>query len=231
MKSDGGYFIKLRQSVLVGDALIFLKYKDQEELLVLGIPNFNLNIQDLNEKEIQSLHKKMNSNLRPVTAKTIGSYRLNEDRERTDTSNMDINNSIDIRLERSMRHHKMVEVLGEILEKAGFLLHEGKVDCLAYKENVDILMFEAKTLNGQVSDEMNQVRAALGQLLYYEVFDTGQYNRQSKIRIAFFESEISQEHIAFLKGNNCYVIWLNGRRIITGEKESLELMKNLHIIT
>lgn len=213
---DGQDFIRFRSGLYADDLLVFLKYKDsQEGYLVLGIPAIKI------EHIISPLPGRK---LSQVEATSIGAYSVNQDRDREISSLVDLSKATSIRLDRSMRHQKLVRIVAKKLNDLGYKIFEGLIDCLATKVNSEVLIFEMKTLDGTASDEMHQVRDALGQLLYYEFLQIGQFESANKLKIACFESGISDKHRELFVRNGCYVIWLDSTGEIRGETEILKLL-------
>lgn len=145
---------------------------------------------------------------RLVNSQNIATVPTNQDVENNDNT-IDMTNAIIERQNRTVRHQHLVKYIAGILEQRGYVLHENPMDCLAVNPSQNSLLIEVKTLNGDVADEKKQVRLALGQLMYYEFFNTNFITGQNGIiKIAFFENKISQEHMDFLLKNNCVTFWL-----------------------
>lgn len=243
---DHPSFSRLRRSLFAEDLLIFFK-SDSRNYLVVAVPS------TFGETEIINEPTRMFSNvgastraeieydaseqgvctrqLRNVRADDIGRFTCEENTLEgvleDDTQNLyDLSEGILRRRERTIRHHNIVRAMAELLENNDFDLYENPIDCLAVKE--DVLMFEVKTLDGTDSDEMKQVRAALGQLLYYETFSLDDYRELPCQKIALFESKISDDHISFLEDNSCLVMWVNDNEEFESNSESaVELLRSL----
>ncbi|MDT3279662.1 hypothetical protein [Shewanella scandinavica] len=112
--------------------------------------------------------------------------------------------TLSLRADRLKRHNIIVKIIAKILENKGFTLYESPYDCLARREN-DAIIFEVKSLNGYMGDEVSQVRAALAQLKYYEEFSDLQGAKKVTL-VAVFEVKISEEHENWLSkhGIKCH---------------------------
>lgn len=224
LKLDGTDFTNFRRGLYPNDLLIFLKYANrQDEYFVMGIPA--LQMQDLIQKQTHRVRE-----LSTTRAESIGAYSINQDRDREIVSQVDLTQATEKRLDRSMRHQALLRNVANFLENAGYTLYEGMIDCLAEKDQSDVLIFEMKTLDGTATDEMNQVRDALGQLLYYDFLQSGQFEQATKIKFACFEYPISEQHQQLLLRNGCYAIWLEENNHIVGETKSINILRELHII-
>ncbi|TQR11644.1 hypothetical protein [Psychrobacillus soli] len=236
-RQDGEAFTRLRSVLFPNDILVFLEYSEAERgYLAIGLPEFHsVSIELLDEGSTlftsnqQSVaNPEFRIRLSQVTAENIATFNRTEMAEGINGQNeFDLSGGILTRGERTERHQEMLRVLASYLESNGFSLFEGNIDCLAVRENIDTLIFEAKTLDGTAADEARQVRLALGQLIYYDFFGTQQFANTSKLKIAFFESEIASFHIDLFKENNTFVIWLNGQGEFSGNSESLEFLNGL----
>ncbi len=109
------------------------------------------------------------------------------------------------------------------LAENGAELFENPFDCFA-RFRQEALLIEVKSLDGTTNDEVNRVREALAQLLYYEAFATGSLlgNRQVK-KVACFEQKISEPHIAWLEASNIRVIWCEGNGFQTTPNARVDL--------
>lgn len=118
---------------------------------------------------------------------------------------------------RTARHQQLVKQIAQRLEALGYELSENPIDCLAAKNGAPTLLLEMKTINENKSDEARQVRLAVGQLFYYEYFDSSCSNQTVK-RIAAFDRKISDEHITFLHNFGCEVLYLSKGEIVGFDK-------------
>jgi hypothetical protein len=85
-------------------------------------------------------------------------------------------------------------------------------DLLGIVEEIGI-MVEAKSLDGTPEDEVDRVREALSQLLYYSAFLVSPAVSEDSIKmIACFEQKISDDHIRWLNNHRIAVIWQDGDR-------------------
>lgn len=239
-RKDGSDFRRLRNGLFPNDLLVFLEYKDKSKgYLVMGLPSSFVATTPLqyessplftsiDEEEIISDFR---ITLRGIAADSIAQYDfkgLNGEYE-SSTSLVDLSGAINTRSKRTERHQKLLKKLAVYLEENGFSLYEGNIDCLAFKEGVDTLVIEAKTLDGTSTDESNQVRLAIGQLIYYEALATKEFEETSKLKIAYFEKEIAEHHIKLLRQTEIYVLWVNELNEIDGETESIEFITSLCI--
>lgn len=238
-RQDGEAFKRLRNGLFLNDILVFLEYNNSERgYLVIGLPSFYIENHNLvyresalfNSNQQSIVNSEFRIRLSSVTAKDIATYnraKMDEDGN-PNRNGIDLSNAILTRGERTERHQAILKVLASYLEKNRFSIYEGNIDCLAVRENIDTLIFEAKTLDGTATDEAKQVRFALGQLIYYEFFATQQFIDTDKLKIAYFESEIADVHIDLLRQNGCMVIWLNEQGEFSGDTESIEFMESLN---
>jgi hypothetical protein len=110
-----------------------------------------------------------------------------------------------LRFDRHRRHNLIVQELAGRL--TGMQLFEEPFDILALTEVVGVLI-EVKSLDGTVADEVDRVREALSQLLYYEAFVTSPIAGATIVRkIACFERPISEDHRQWLNRSEIGVIW------------------------
>ncbi|MFH1371738.1 MAG: hypothetical protein ABII09_10705 [Planctomycetota bacterium] len=125
---------------------------------------------------------------------------------------------------RLRRHNLLVQKLAKELEVENTDLYENPFDCLACFPEEGFL-FEVKTLDGTVKDEIIRVREALAQLLYYESFVTRPLVKGRAVKkIACFEEKISDAHIEWLKASDISVIW-NAKEGFKGTPEAEEELK------
>jgi hypothetical protein len=118
--------------------------------------------------------------------------------------------AIRTRLDRFRRHEVIVHRLAVRLATTGAHLHVDPFDILALVAAVGFLI-EVKTLDGKEADEREQVRIALGQLLYYEPFAAAPVAGQATVcKIACFEGPISEPHRVWLNASAIGVIWCVG---------------------
>lgn len=255
---DHSSFLRLRHGLFTGDLLVFFK-RDNHDFLVIGIPFthqrarrvhessevfFNRQrAQVVREEQVPVETNDTTGNrrapvrhLRNVTSESIGTYTVEDnssDNENTGNSVdehdlFDLSEGISRRRQRTVRHHAIVRGIATLLESAGFSLYEDPVDCLAIRDIA--LIFEVKTLDGTSSDEMKQVRAAIGQLFYYEAFAVNDQANLATQKIALFETKISDEHIRFLEENHCLALWINEDNELDGSDESLAVINELFVI-
>ena len=110
-----------------------------------------------------------------------------------------------LRFDRHRRHNLIVQELASRL--TGMQLFEEPFDILALTEAIGALI-EVKSLDGTVADEVDRVREALSQLLYYEAFVTSPIAGATIVRkIACFERPISEDHRQWLNRSEIGVIW------------------------
>jgi hypothetical protein len=126
-------------------------------------------------------------------------------------------------LGRLKRHNLIVQQVAAVCEQRGAELFENPFDCLACFEETSLLI-EVKSLDGTEPDERARVRDALGQLLYYEAFVTDPYaGGRSVMKVAVFESQISDEHAEWLRSSSIEAVWLEGDEI-RGNAQTVELL-------
>ncbi len=110
--------------------------------------------------------------------------------------------------DRTRRHNIMVQELAGQFQSAR--LYEDPYDILAILSE-DGYLVEVKTLDRTTSDEMNQVRGALGQLLYYEAYLRSEIIGGATIqKVACFENQITATHQGLLNRFGIAVIWKSG---------------------
>lgn len=234
---DHPTFFRLRKGLFTGDLLVFFKNNNQD-YWVVAIPSTYQEANLIEESTPIVSNSKASLRIetdydaseptvytkqwRSVKAEDIGRFSSEENTlggnyENETQSLYDLSEGIASRRERTIRHHGIVRDIAKLLENNNFTLYENPIDCLALRENA--LIFEVKTLDGTDSDEMKQVRAALGQLLYYETFALDILDINENIppqKIALFESRISDDHIHFLEKYDCLVMWINENEEFVG---------------
>lgn len=237
VRRDGILFSNLRQYLFTEDRLIFLKYNNSENCyMVIGIPS------TFNDSNTQSLVREDNLNydvevkqiddveLRSVDINTIATYKTQD--EDDDISNLmfDLSKGIKMRKKRTERHSDIVKLVATSLQKRGFTLYEGRIDCLGIRNSIKTpaVISEIKTLNGTVSDENNQVMKAFSQLFYYEEFHMGQFKDMCSQKIVVFENKISDDHINFFEKNDILVFWVQNNSLV-GTDSALKFLYGLNI--
>jgi hypothetical protein len=154
---------------------------------------------------------------RRVTAETIARAPNFDNRPPDEQDLSDPAVTAEVRRERLERHERIVRSVARLLSGAGFDLSEDPYDILADNPGRPSLLLEIKTLDGSLPDEIAQVRSALGQLLYYEVFHVpAHFKTSGLVRIAVFETPISEDHYSFLESFGIIVAWLNPDDSING---------------
>jgi hypothetical protein len=149
---------------------------------------------------------------RRVTSDSIATTRPQDDYDET----VDLENSVDPgaiaaaiskREERRVRHNQLVQSLAGRFEQASGDLWEGVFDCIGAWDS-SVVLVEVKTLDGQISDEIRQVRSAAAQLLYYAAFDVPQElaTRETHL-VACFENKPSDRHVSWLNELGIAVVW------------------------
>ena len=122
----------------------------------------------------------------------------------------DLSGSIALRQRRTQEHQALMRRMAEHLENAGFALFENPFDCLARRDQ-EVLLIEAKTLDGSPSDERRQAEKALGQLRGYAHFDLpGDIDAASLKQIVLFSERPSEEITTFLMACGLEVMWPYG---------------------
>lgn len=164
-------------------------------------------------------------NLKDTTIEEIGNISINDDSDNL-LNIVDLRKKIKLLKDRRVRHEKIVKNIATLLDKLGYKLSKGNIDCLAIKDNTAIIV-EVKTLDGSISDEIKQVRAAHGQLDYYAEYIEDKY---MVYKLAIFESKISEEHIQFLHKFNKLVLWMDNENIYASDY-TLSILNDISIIT
>jgi len=148
-----------------------------------------------------------------VTASSIAKAGTSEDSDETDDAPLAglspeaLKERRDKLLDRLKRHNLMVQDVAASLEGEGVELYENPFDCLACFDDSGLLV-EVKTLDGTEPDERIRVREALAQLLYYESFVTPAVAEgRAVVKVACFESKVSDDHISWLQKSDIQVIW------------------------
>lgn len=114
--------------------------------------------------------------------------------------------------DRLRRHNLIVQKIAAQAERQEVVLYQNPFDCLVVGAD-EVLLIEVKSLDGTESDEVERVRGALGQLLYYESFVAEPLAQGRRIRkVACFERRVSDEHITWLERSDIQVIWDDGDR-------------------
>lgn len=129
------------------------------------------------------------------------------------------------RSKRTARHQALVRAIANELDKKGYGLYEGIMDCAAVKYGKKTLLIEVKTLSESGEDELHQVRRSLSQLLYYEEFHLSQIpncSNNNVVKVVLFENKIQDKYIGFLEKYGCRVIWANEDKELVGVDELLK---------
>ncbi|MBU3144623.1 hypothetical protein [Clostridium sp. CF012] len=241
IKYDGNAFSKLRTYLFPGDLLLFYKYNDSDEYLVVGIPSENADginfskgatkyteiaANEENKKELSSKKILSQRKLKEVTADTIAETIFNDDED--DDEFEDLGNYSDGKKklrERTERHQKIVKKLAKYLEACGFTIYESAIDCLAIKNEKKILVFEIKTLEASEVDERKQIRRVLSQLCFYEEFRMENYKGLECTKIGVFERKIDDKYIAFLRKYNIEAFWYMGDQLC-GSNNKIQILND-----
>ena len=126
---------------------------------------------------------------------------------------------------RLFRHNKLVKQVASILESKSAKLYEYPFDCLACFTQLGFLI-EVKTLDGTEADEVDRVRDALSQLLYYESFVITSFVKEEHvIKIACFENKISNKHIEWLAKSGILTIWANNNNSFEMEEKNKQILE------
>lgn len=160
---------------------------------------------------------------RIVTPETIATLRQVDefkDVELPDTRDPeDLRKAIEKRNDRFRRHQLLVQALGRRLGASATEIREYPYDILALVREIG-LMGEVKTLDGTPEDEVERVRDALSQLLYYEAFAIAEDGPDTIHKFACFEREIMKGHQEWLNRSGIATIWC-GRERDTFEGDEL----------
>ncbi len=150
---------------------------------------------------------------RKVAADTIAALKTPDDSDEIlpiiEPGAVSLANAIAVRADRTARHNRLVRQFAGQLRVAGIELWEGLFDCLAVVESA-VILAEMKTLDGSASDEVHQVRNAVGQLLYYEAFSIPTEALSTGlpiIKVAVFEMVPSRTHIQWMESLAIQVVW------------------------
>jgi len=122
----------------------------------------------------------------------------------------DLTKAIRARTERARSHNEIVRKWARLCEESGHALQEDPYDCLSITpDGSGAILAEIKTLlePADRADERGQVRAALGQLLYYEEMDLPS-GRMAVSKVGVFGHRPSDDHILFLNRHGIDVVWL-----------------------
>jgi hypothetical protein len=112
--------------------------------------------------------------------------------------------------DRLHRHNLIVQKIANELEQDGAELFENPFDCLARFDDEGLLI-EVKSLDGTEGDEVERVREAFAQLLYYAAFVTMPLAEEGAVKkVACFEQKISDAHIAWFEASDIHVLWIMG---------------------
>ena len=85
---------------------------------------------------------------------------------------------------------------------------EDPFDYAALTPGNSVLLAEMKTLDGTPEDERRQVRAAVGQLLYYEgLCLPDEFKGQPVTKVAVFDKQPSPEHTGWMESLDVAVVW------------------------
>lgn len=162
---------------------------------------------------------------RQASLDTIASWRsegLSDEVALTDTESL--RRGVELRLERSERHNRIVRRVAESVIGLDSLW-EDPIDCLAVISDT-LLMIEVKTLDGSTTDELHQVRNAASQLLYYEHFAIPEeltQNNPDILKLAVFDRSPSDRHIEWLKSLDITTVW-SSEDSFTVDTSAIELI-------
>lgn len=161
---------------------------------------------------------------RRVTPETIGQAGLGESDEPPIPPELDpekLAAAIATRADRLRRHNLLVRQIASSMKEGD--LFEDPFDLLAICDGEGVLI-EVKTLSGEARDEVERVRGALAQLLYYEAFVTRPYAKSAPLKCAGFELKPSNEHIEWLESKSILTIWNDGDSLCCIMKQMEELV-------
>lgn len=149
---------------------------------------------------------------RTVDARSIAVSRPSDEVPEENIS--DLTEAIRLRTERARRHNEIVRKWAGLAAGCGHSLQEDPYDCLSTApDGSSAILAEVKALvePADRADEREQVRAALGQLLYYEEMDLPSNDKPTS-KVGVFGHRPSNEHIQFLNRHGIGVVWLEGDR-------------------
>ena len=154
-------------------------------------------------------HPAKNSDSLPrrVTAATIAPEPSSKEIEEKLT---DIEASIELTAERKSRHNAIVRRLANLCEQKRFQLSEDATsyDCLAWKTDGKVLLFEIKTIQEGDCDAQRQVRAGVGQLKYYRHLSLpAAFSKREVAEILVCEHNPDAHLITFCSAIDIMVVW------------------------
>ena len=113
---------------------------------------------------------------------------------------------------RLTRHNEIVRRLAKLLQLKGAALWEDPFDCVA-KLNGRAVLFEVKTLDGSLADEIERVRDAMGQVRYYRFFNMP-VECVSPTMVAVFESKPTDQHVEWLSDAGVETAWFSDTTLV-----------------
>ncbi len=118
--------------------------------------------------------------------------------------------------QRNARHQQLVQDFARALPPCEALM-EDPFDLAALITSSGVLLAEMKTLDGTPEDERRQVRAAVGQLLYYEgLCLPNEFEGLSVIKVAVFDKQPSLEHTGWMESLEITVVWQDENQRFAG---------------
>lgn len=144
----------------------------------------------------------------------------------------DLRGGITLRQQRTLEHQQAVRGLARLLADSGFELFENPYDCLAIEEGRSSILFEVKTLNGELTDERQQAGRALGQLKGYRFFHMpADLANRPCLNVAAFTRQPGPQTVDFLWSAQILVIWLaNGEWVFQEPDTRAVLRFNPHAV-
>ncbi len=157
----------------------------------------------ITEDEI-STTRRIRPSFRPVTADEIA---RDPNLNAVASVSIDLSDAIRVRQQRLVEHQEIVRQLASLNAEYGFILFEGKFDCLAIK-NEYALLYEVKTILPTLSDLEKQTVKGVGQLKYYRfsiVHTEIGYNTVRETLV--FSLRPDNQMIDFCNSEDINVIW------------------------
>ena len=128
--------------------------------------------------------------------------------------------------QRNARHQELVRDFARALPPCKALM-EDPFDYATLTSRGGVLLAEMKTLDGTPGDERRQVRAAVGQLLYYEgLCLPDELTGKPLVKAAVFDKPPSPEHARWMEGLEIAVVWQEGDAF-AASPESNELIEGV----
>lgn len=131
--------------------------------------------------------------------------------ESIEIDSLSVQNAIAKRNERALLHNELVRAFAKITPNLTDEMWENPID-LGAVTAAGAILAEMKTLDGATEDERNQVRLAVGQLLYYQQFSLPESLENAMrngllVKISVFSRRPSLHHIEWMESIGIAVVW------------------------